>query len=219
MNDVIAIDGPAASGKSSVARALAARLGWNFVNSGAVYRAFTWAVLQNGTDPADESAVEAVAGELEVTGGLEDGESWVAARGARLGPELDAPETNRAVSLVARVPVIRERAVEQLRGHAMSGPLVMEGRDIGTVVFPDAPWKFYIDASEEVRQSRRAAQGLVDQVAERDRVDSSRKTAPLAVADGAVVIDSSNLDINGVVAAILDHMRAGGFVAAGEAGA
>lgn len=206
MQNVIAIDGPAASGKSSVARQLAGRLGWNFVNSGALYRAYAWACLRAGVPPEDEGQVAEAAGSWDVTCGIEDGRSWVALAGTRLESELDAGETNAAVSLVARVPQVRALVVGQLRGFAELGGLVMEGRDIGTVVFPNTPWKFYIDASAEVRQQRRAAQGLDDRVTERDRVDRSRKEAPLSVAEGSLVIDSSEMSVDEVVDRVLEHI-------------
>ena len=120
---------------------------------------------------------------------------------------MESAEVNAAVSLVSKVPELRESVVRDLRAFRASGPLVMEGRDITSVVFPDTPWKYYIDACAEVRQRRRSAQGLSDRVSDRDRVDSSRRSAPLRVVDGALVIDSSHLGIDEVVAVILDDLR------------
>lgn len=204
---VIAIDGPAASGKSSVAKALAARLGFAFVGSGTLYRALAWGLLEQGIDVADEEAVRSAFPQVGLASGLQDGFSWVAVRGRRLEAELESAEVNAAVSLVSKVPELRETVVRDLRAFRASGPLVMEGRDITSVVFPDTPWKYYIDACAEVRQRRRSAQGLSDRVSDRDRVDSSRRSAPLRVVDGALVIDSSHLGIDEVVAVILDDLR------------
>jgi cytidylate kinase len=208
---VIAIDGPAASGKSTVARLLALRLGYGFVNSGALYRAMTLAMVRAGVAVQQADTVAAAVPAAGLESGMENHASWVSIGGERLEEQLETAEVNAAVSFVARVPEVREEVVRQLRAFADEGPIVMEGRDIGSVVFPSTPWKFYIDASEEVRQSRRAAQGLVDSVRDRDRVDSSRANAPLMVADGAVVIDSDELSPNGVVDAILALMSANGF--------
>ncbi len=202
---VITIDGPAASGKSSVARILAQRLGYIYVNTGNMYRAMTWAVLQTGIDPNDQEAVRTAAAGIVVDSPVTDGQTQVSISGRLLTAEdLNSDPVNRGVSLVARVPEVRARLVADQRALAALGPLVMEGRDIGSVVFPESPQKFYIDASEEVRAARRRAQGHTDQVAERDRLDSTRKTSPLVVPEGAVVIDNSHLTLEGAVQAVLD---------------
>jgi len=209
---IVAIDGPAASGKSSVARALAARLGFLFVNSGAMYRAVTWSVLEAGIDANDPVAVAAHLGGLSIGCGLRDGEGTVTIDGIDPGKGLVSREVNENVSPVARVPGVRETLVARQRDYARLGSLVMEGRDIGTVVFPGTPFKFYIDAPEEVRDARRRAQGLRDDLAARDRQDRSRAHSPLALAADAVVIDSACLTIDGVVEAVLAAMRERGFV-------
>jgi cytidylate kinase len=121
-------------------------------------------------------------------------------------PFLSEPEVNAAVSRIAAIPEVRRRLVDAQREYLKAHDLVMEGRDIGSVVFPETPHKFYIDASPEVRARRRAAQGLTDDLAARDRLDSSRATAPLVVAQDAQVIDSSELTIEGVVDAIVAHL-------------
>jgi CMP/dCMP kinase len=136
-----------------------------------------------------------------------EGQTQVSISGRILSAEdLNSDPVNRGVSLVARVPEVRSRLVADQRALADLGPLVMEGRDIGSVVFPESPLKFYIDASEEVRAARRRAQGHTDQVAERDRLDSTRKTSPLVVPEGAVVIDNSHLTLEGAVQAVLDRL-------------
>lgn len=203
-NLVVAIDGPAASGKSTVARKLAARLGLLFVSSGEMYRGFTWRALDRGIDPADPEKVLALLERTEFQCGEEHAVGTLRIDGRLLGPEqYHAAGVNSAVSAIAALPEVRERLVAEQRRYAERWGVVMEGRDIGTVVFPDTPWKFYIDASPEVRERRRRAQGIVDSVAERDRKDSSRKASPLAVADGATVIDSSDLSADEVVEEIL----------------
>lgn len=204
---VITIDGPAASGKSSVARILAQRLGYIYVNTGNMYRAMTWAVLQTGIDPNDQDAVRNAAAGIVVDSPVTEGQTQVSIGGRILSAEdLNSDPVNRGVSLVARVPEVRSRLVADQRALADLGPLVMEGRDIGSVVFPESPLKFYIDASEEVRAARRRAQGHTDQVAERDRLDSTRKTSPLVIPEGAVVIDNSHLTLEGAVQAVLDRL-------------
>ncbi|GAA5138170.1 (d)CMP kinase [Prosthecobacter algae] len=206
-SNVITIDGPAASGKSSVARILAQRLGYIYVNTGNMYRAMTWAVLQTGVDPNDQDAVRNAATGIVVDSPVTEGQTQVSISGRLLSTEdLNSDPVNRGVSLVARVPEVRARLVADQRALAALGPLVMEGRDIGSVVFPESPLKFYIDASEEVRAARRRAQGHTDQVAERDRLDSTRKTSPLVVPEGAVVIDNSHLTLEGAVQAVLDRL-------------
>lgn len=209
---VIAIDGPAASGKSSVARRLAQKLGWTFVNTGNMYRAVTWAVLERGIDPAEASAVASVADLLPIEFRTENEQTVIVIDGHVPGEELTTDRVNKAVSLVAAVPAVRHRLVSGQRALADKGPLVMEGRDIGSVVFPNAPFKFYIDASEEVRAARRQAQGHTDRVSERDRLDTTRKNSPLVTAPDAVVIDSSHLSLDEVVERALAVLRERGLV-------
>ncbi len=204
---IITIDGPAASGKSSVARIVAQRRGAIYVNTGNMYRAMTWAVLQTGIDPNDQEAVRQAAAGITIDSPVVDGQTQVSIKGRVLTQEdLNSDPVNRGVSLVARVSEVRDRLVADQRALAALGPLVMEGRDIGSVVFPDSPLKFYIDASEEVRASRRRAQGHTDQVAERDRLDSTRKTSPLVIPEGAIVIDNSLLTLEQAVEAVLNRL-------------
>ncbi|MEQ1751553.1 MAG: (d)CMP kinase [Prosthecobacter sp.] len=204
---IITIDGPAASGKSSVARIVAQRRGAIYVNTGNMYRAMTWAVLQTGIDPNDQEAVRQAAASITIDSPVVDGQTQVSIKGRVLTQEdLNSDPVNRGVSLVARVSEVRDRLVSDQRALAALGPLVMEGRDIGSVVFPDSPLKFYIDASEEVRASRRRAQGHTDQVAERDRLDSTRKTSPLVIPEGAIVIDNSLLTLEQAVEAVLNRL-------------
>ncbi len=204
MSMVVAIDGPAASGKSSVARKLAAKLSCACVNSGALYRALTWHILQTGIDPANTSAIEsavlAIRADLAVSP-----EGQPALRIDNHVPDFKSHESevNAAVSKVATVPAVRSLINSLLRAFASDRDVVMEGRDIGTAVFPDSPHKFYLDASPEIRRQRRAAQGLEDSIENRDRLDSTRAIAPLSIAPDAHVIDTSDLTLDGVVDEIL----------------
>jgi cytidylate kinase len=208
---VIAIDGPAASGKSSVARELARRLGFFYVNSGAMYRAMTWHVLQRGVDPGDAGAVARLANHSQIECDFANSESRIRIDGTDPVKHLRDDNVNDGVSLVSSVPRVREVLVAQMRTFAAERDLVMEGRDIGSVVFPDTPFKFYIDASPEVRLRRRAGQGERDQIAKRDRADSLRLTSPLVIADDAEVIDTSELTIDEVVNEIVTRLERKGL--------
>ncbi len=208
---VIAIDGPAASGKSSVARLLAQRLGFVYVNSGAMYRAVTWYVLQKGISPNDSTAVAQLVESMPCVFGLEKDESCILIGGIDPTEFLREDRVNESVSLVSSVPRVREILVEKMRRCTDNHDVVMEGRDIGSVVFPETPYKFYIDASPEIRRRRRAAQGHRDQIAARDHADSSRRASPLIIAEDAHVIDSSNLTIEGVVGEIIGRLKLKGL--------
>ena len=203
----IAIDGPAASGKSTVAKTLAKRLGLIMVNTCAMYRAVAWATIQQDIDPTDAAAVVEMLGKVEFSCGVEDGFSTILVDGFYPGEELRQDAVNSRVSKVASIPEVRELLVAKQREYLKLGSVVMEGRDIGSVVFPDTPFKIYIDASEEVRLARRSAEGLADEVAKRDAEDSKRKTSPLIVAEGATVIDSSEMGVEEVVQAAMDILR------------
>jgi len=205
--DAIAIDGPAASGKSTVAKVLAQTLELTMVNSGEMYRAVTLSVLQDGANPSSADEVSAILKELDLSCIVEDGASRILIGGAHPGEALRSETVNAAVSAVSAIPEVRRKLVELQRSLLKQSDLVMEGRDIGSVVFPETPYKIYIEASEAVRNKRRADEGLSDSVSERDRLDRTRKTAPLIVPDGAVVIDSSQMTINEVVEQSLGNLR------------
>ena len=208
---VIAIDGPAASGKSSVARELARRLDFLYVNSGTMYRAVTWYVLENGIDPRDRASIGRCAAGARIVCDLKDNESRILINDNDPSAHLRDDAVNKSVSLVSSVPRVREILVEKMRDYACKYDLVMEGRDIGSVVVPETRYKFYIDASPEVRRQRRAAQGQRDEIARRDRADSSRPASPLIVAKDADVIDTSNLTITGAVDEIMARLKAKGL--------
>lgn len=203
----IAIDGPAASGKSTVARLIAAALNYTFINTGAMYRAVTWYALQQGVDARDARAVEALLPGIPLAFGNNGSVSTVVCEGRTLDTELKESRVNGLVSTVAAIPAVRDLLVSKQREYNLSEPVVMEGRDIGTVVFPETPFKYFVTASEEVRAARRAAEGIADSIAERDRKDASRAVAPLTKAEDALLIDTSEMTIDEVVAAIVDDIR------------
>ena len=200
---VIAIDGPAGSGKSTVARRLADRLGLEYLDTGAMYRAVTFAALRRGIDPADVGPVERLAETVEMTVGT----GKVEVDGVDATIEIRGPEVSRAVSLVAANPGVRREMVRRQREWttAREGG-VLEGRDIGTVVFPDADLKVYLNARPEVRAERRANEvsdldyeTVAADMARRDALDQGRDTGPLQRADGALEIDTSDLTVDEIV--------------------
>jgi cytidylate kinase len=214
---VIAIDGPAASGKSSVARELARQLNFAYVNSGAMYRAATWFALERAADLDDADAIAQLIESAEIHCDLHARESRILIGGIDPSEHLRDERVNSGVSRVSSVPRVREILVGEMRTYARDHDVVMEGRDIGSVVFPDTPFKFYIDASPEIRSRRRAAEGQTDRIAARDRADSSRRDSPLTISPDAHVIDSSHLPIAGVVAEIIARLKLQKFdIAAGE---
>ena len=211
LHRAIAIDGPAASGKSTLARILSKRLGLIMVNYGAMYRAVTWKVLQQGVDPNNREAVVEALRNMELQCGVDGLSSTVAVDGVDPGEELRSEEVNANVSAVAAVPEVRECLVSLQRDYLKLGEVVMEGRDIGTVVFPETPYKIYMDADPNVREARREEIGEVDSVAARDHADSRRETAPLKIAEGAAILDTSGHTIETGVAAALEILVSQGF--------
>jgi len=208
---VIAIDGPAASGKSSVARALARRMGYRYVNTGAMYRAVTWLAASRGILPADTSAVRAMLDSTVVECRFSNGESAIFLDGLDPSAHLDEALVTASVSTIASIPEVRRRLVAAQRDCVKGFDVVMEGRDIGSAVFPETPYKFYIDATLEVRAARRQKQGVTDRIEARDRQDSSRPMSPLIIAEDAHVVDSSHLTIDGVVGEIIGRLKLKGL--------
>lgn len=210
---VIAIDGPSASGKSTVAKAVAEALGYRYVDTGAMYRTIAWKCLEEKVDTDDAGVVVELLDRLRIRIEFRDGKSRMLVDDADPGEKIRTEEVSGAVSSVSAVPEVRKRLVSEQRKLLEEGDLVMEGRDIGTVVFPETPFKFFIDANPEVRAQRRAAElkASSDQIARtlarRDRQDTTRAASPLKVADDAVRIDSSDKSIAAVVDVILKHIR------------
>jgi len=221
---IIAIDGPAASGKSTVARALAKRLGFGYLDTGAMYRAVAYRALETGADPDDETAVSRIAREEEITFSYDEA-TGLPTR-VYLGDEdvtapIRTPAVDHAVSPVARLPKVREAMVAQQRHLGSAGDLVVEGRDIGTVVFPAAEVKVFLTASVDERARRREIDltgsghaierdAVRDALHRRDTIDSTRAASPLAMADDACALDTTGLSIDEVVdevAALVDAAR------------
>ena len=212
----IAIDGPAASGKSTLARELAKRLGLVMVNSGAMYRAVTWKALQEKVDPADAAAVVAMMDRIDIQCGEIGVTSNITIDGVDPAAELRSEAINSNVSAISAIPEVRNRLVRLQRDYLDHTSIIMEGRDIGSVVFPDTPFKIYVDADESVRAARRSHGGEIDSVAKRDAADSEREHAPLIVAAGAVVLDTSHLSIEGAVGAAIEILKQQGLPDIGE---
>src|SRR6266568_8942785 len=204
---VIAIDGPAASGKSSVARKLARQLGFIYVNSGAIYRAITWHLLQNRIWPEESERIAQALDSAALACIVQEGEARIVVDEVNPAEHLRDDLVNESVSRVSKSPRVREMVSERLHDCAEGHDVVIEGRDIGSVVFPDTPYKFYIDASPEVRLQRRAAQGERDEITIRDQADSSRPVSPLVIAKDAHVIDTSYLTVEKVVCEILARLK------------
>ncbi|WP_308290203.1 (d)CMP kinase [Mumia sp. zg.B53] len=207
---VIALDGPSGSGKSSTARGVATRLGLAYLDTGAMYRALTWAVLQRGADVEDAAAVAAAAADATIVSGTDPQAPTITVDGVDVSGPIRSQEVTDAVSQVSRVPEVRERLVRlQRETIAASEGIVLEGRDIGTVVAPDAPLKVFLVADTNARAARRAAeQGQAEaahveataaSLQRRDAIDSSRTTSPLAKAGDAIQLDTTHLTLDEVI--------------------
>jgi len=229
----IAIDGPAASGKSTIGGLLAERLGYLYLDTGAMYRAVTWAALQKGVDVSDEMAISALASTLNIEIARpeeHDGRQYtVFVDGEDVTWQIRDPEVDRHVSAVSAYAGVREALTEQQRRIAEQGSVVMVGRDIGTVVIPDADLKIYLDASPEVRARRRYLEilergeqvdyeSILQDMRLRDRIDSQRQVAPLRAADDAVRVDTDNLSIAEVLRVVERLVEGTVAVATGETG-
>jgi len=206
---VIAMDGPSGSGKSSVAKGVARTLGLRYLDTGAMYRAMTWWMLDQGIEVEDADAVSAGAGEPVLRVGTDPDGPAIEVDGQDVSGPIRTREVTDAVSAVSRVPAVRERLVVLQREIIATGGIVVEGRDIGTVVAPGAPVKVFLTASEQARAQRRAletardAETTLAEQARRDHLDSTRKTSPMTKADDAVEIDSTELGLAEVIDAVV----------------
>jgi len=210
---VIAVDGPSGSGKSSAAKGVARALGFRYLDTGAMYRAMTWWMLREAVAVLDADAVAARAGEPVIELGTDPDAPAVQVDGLDVSVPIRTREVTNAVSAVSSVPAVRQRLVLLQREIIAPGDIVAEGRDIGTVVVPDAPVKIFLTASEAVRAQRRVKELAADptatvevtrtEQARRDLLDSTRKTSPLIKADDAHEIDSTELGLHEVIEAIL----------------
>jgi cytidylate kinase len=210
-HEAVAVDGTAASGKSTFSRSLAERLGFMYVNTGAMYRGVTWYVQREGVDPRDAAAVERAVTRAGVESSLRDGELAFLIGGLDPLPHVLDSRVNEAVSFISQVAAVRRLLVAQQQRLAAHGPLVMEGRDIGTVVFPDTPYKFFIDADAGVRAERRRNQGEEDVIHQRDAIDSQRQHSPLLCAPDALRLDSGRHTVEELVKLALEHLAARGL--------
>jgi cytidylate kinase len=212
---VVAVDGPSGSGKSTVSRRLATALDGVYLDTGAMYRAITWAVLEAGVDPADSDAVTKIASETNLSIGTDPATPHVRANGIDVSAEIRGPHVTGAVSAVAAVPEVRHQLVTLQRSIIAEHPrIVVEGRDIASVVAPDADLKVYLTASTAERAARRSAEIEADVTAtaadleRRDKFDSSRAADPLRQASDAIEVDTTGLGIDEVVARLLLLLKA-----------
>ncbi len=207
---VVAVDGTSGSGKSSTSRGVAERLGLRYLDTGAMFRAMTWWLLREGVDVRDEAAVAAVAGRPRIESGTDPLAPTITVDGVDVSVEIRGEEVTAAVSPVSAVPEVRACLLDLQREVIGGGGIVVEGRDIGSVVWPQAEVKVYLSADPDARAARRSAeQGGADlastqeSLLERDRIDSGRATAPLTMADGAVHVDSTHLTLDEVIETIV----------------
>jgi len=216
---IVALDGPVGVGKSSVAAALAQRLGFVYIDTGAMYRAVAWLAMRQGVDPSNQEATAALAGEARIRFEHQDGRLRVWCNDEDVTEAIRTPEVSAATSPVADNPQVRERLVSLQRELGRDGGVVMEGRDIATVVFPDAELPFYLDADPQVRAERRYRQWLAmgkpvtleetyTGLMERDRRDRTRPIGALKKAERAIVIDTTGLSLNEVVETLYQRVQA-----------
>ena len=214
----VAIDGPAGAGKSTVAKAAAKKLGFIYVDTGALYRTVGVNALRKGIDPKDAEKVKATLDDIDVSLGFVDGSQHVFLNGEDVSEEIRLPASSMAASAVSAIPEVREFLLSLQRDIAKKNNCLMDGRDIGTVILPDAQYKFFFTASAEIRADRRCKElkekgipadyeTVLSEIKERDYNDSHRETAPLKQADDAVLIDSSYMTIEEAVDKIVSYIK------------
>ena len=210
----VAVDGPAGAGKSSISKIVAKKLGYLYIDTGAMYRSVTWAVLHNHIDVHNQKAVEALLPELDLTMEASDDSCKVFIVGQDVTDYIRTPQVNNAVSIVASYKGVRQYLVERQRLMAEAGGVILDGRDIGSVVLPDAELKIYLTASVEARAMRRylevkgtsneqTLEDIKDSVMQRDDMDKNRKESPLIQVEDAVLVDSSDMTFDETVEHIL----------------
>ena len=213
---LITIDGPAGAGKTTVSRALAARLGYRYIDTGALYRGVALAVIKRGIDPQNDADLKSLCRELEMTFIIKDGDLRLISNGEDISDLIRTPEITMMASAVSAKSIVREYLLGLQKDMGREKAAVFEGRDMGTVVFPDADVKFFLDASTRKRARRRydelktKSNQTLDEVErdmqQRDQNDSTRKVAPLKPAPDAVIIDSTDLTVDQVVETMLSHL-------------
>ncbi|GAA0650757.1 (d)CMP kinase [Streptomyces thermocarboxydovorans] len=218
---IVAIDGPSGTGKSSTSKAVAAQLGLRYLDTGAQYRAITWWMVNNGIDVEDPSAIAAVAGKPEIVSGTDPKAPTIMVDGVDVAKQIREQDVTSKVSAVSAVPEVRARITELQRNIAAAAAegIVVEGRDIGTTVLPGADVKIFLTASPEARAARRSGElknadlnATREALVKRDAADSSRKVAPLAKADDAIEVDTTELTLQQVVECVvtlIEEKRAG----------
>jgi cytidylate kinase len=214
---VLTIDGPSGAGKGTVSRAVAKKLGWNYLDSGSIYRSLAIAVLKQAADLADQAAIVNIAQTMVLEFDCND-ELVVRLDGENITSQLGLESTGNAASIVAALPEVRRVLLQKQKDFKCLPGLVADGRDMGTVVFPDAEYKVFLTASAAERANRRYKQliekgndanltQITNEIEERDRRDMERKTAPLAMANDALYIDSSNMTLNSVIEEVMNLIR------------
>jgi len=214
---VLTIDGPSGAGKGTISRLVAKKLGWNYLDSGSIYRSLAIALLQQAVDLADEAAIVNVAETMDLAFECGD-ELIVKLNGVDITAQLGLESTGNTASIIAALPEVRRVLLQKQQDFRQLPGLVADGRDMGTVVFPDATSKVFLTASAEERARRRYKQlkekgidanlsSLTNDIEERDRRDTERATAPLAMAENALYIDSSNMSIDAVIEEVLNLIR------------
>jgi len=212
---VLTIDGPSGSGKGTIAQMIAREFGWHYLDSGAIYRVLAQAAIKHQLDLADEAALTSLAEQLDVRFAFDNAELKVMLEGDDVSLRIRSEEAGNAASKVAAIPSVRSALLQRQRDFRKMPGLVTDGRDMGTVVFPDAPFKVFLTASAEERAQRRYKQlkqkgiesnlsDLIAEISERDRRDSEREVAPLRPAEGALILDSTELGID----AVFEQVRA-----------
>lgn len=215
---IVAIDGPAGAGKSTVAKRLAKELGYTYMDTGAMYRAFAWRVMEEGIDLRDEKELKSILKETRIELTEHNGHLRVFLNGLDVTDRIRTAELSQLASKVSAIKIVRERMVELQRAMGSQGGVVAEGRDIGTVVFPDAEVKIYLDASAQERARRRfeelknqgkqvTLEETLGEIEERDWRDKERDVAPLCKAEDAIVIDSTHFGVDGVLEKIMQEIK------------
>lgn len=215
---LIVIDGPAGAGKTTVSKSLAGRLNYRYIDTGALYRAVAWEIIEKGIDPEDDHAVLRLLESLDLRFERMDGEMRLFSSGADITDYIRTPRVTMLASAASAKPAVRTALLELQRAMGRQKAAVFEGRDMGTVVFPDADVKFFLTADLKVRAMRRfeelkqinpqSLQEVENQMRQRDENDSGRDTAPLRPADDSIRIDSTDKDVEGVIQEMLAHVRA-----------